>query len=134
MTNRAAVAAHTPTPDHGSGSRGPGTDGPGDLDVLRSELDRIDLTLLDTLRLRIACCVEIAHVKRAHDVPMMQPHRIGVVQRRAARYAEEHGLSAEFLRRLYDLVIEETCRVEDLVIDGAASTTPAVPRAVNPVP
>jgi len=128
MTNRAAVAAHTPTSDSGSGSSGPGSSGPGDIEVLRSELDRIDGSLLDTLRLRIGCCVEIAHVKRTHGVPMMQPHRIGVVQRRAARYAEEHGLSAEFLRRLYDLVIAETCRVEDLVIDGA----PAVPRAEPP--
>jgi chorismate mutase len=47
---------------------------------------------------------------------MMQPHRIGVVQQRAAEYGREHGVDAEFLRKLYDLVIAETCRVEDLVI------------------
>ena len=48
---------------------------------------------------------------------MMQPHRIDVVQRRAARYAEMNGLDRAFLRRLYDLIIEETCRIENLIIN-----------------
>ncbi|MGX1541815.1 HemK family protein methyltransferase [Streptomyces adustus] len=91
---------------------------------LRAELDGIDVRLLDTLRTRIECCVRIAEHKREHAVPMMQPHRIGVVQERAARYGAEHGVDQTFLRRLYDLVIEETCRVEDLVIDGQPAAAP----------
>jgi chorismate mutase len=87
-----------------------------DLERLRAELDALDQVLLDTVRDRIRCCVRIAGVKRRHDVPMMQPHRIAIVQQRAASYAAEHGVDAPFLRRLYDLIIDETCRVEDLVI------------------
>ena len=93
-----------------------------ELEGLRARLDDIDERLLDTLRQRIECCVAIAHVKRAHDVPMMQPHRIGLVHRRAAAYADAHGIDGDFLRRLYDLVIEETCRVEDAVIGTVAGT------------
>jgi chorismate mutase-like protein len=92
------------------------------IEELRAELDRIDEEFRDRLRQRIECCVRIAHEKREHGVPMMQPHRIGVVQRNAARYAREHGIDPGFLSRLYDLVIEETCRVEDLVIGGAVAT------------
>ncbi|MER5640344.1 chorismate mutase family protein [Kitasatospora sp. NPDC002227] len=88
------------------------------LEELRSELDAIDGRLLEELRARIEICVEIAHVKRAHDVPMMQPHRIGIVQERAAKYAAQHGMSGTFLRGLYELIIAETCRVEDLIIDS----------------
>jgi chorismate mutase len=47
---------------------------------------------------------------------MMQPHRIGIVQRRAEAYAIEHGISPEFLQALYDRIIEETCRIEDDII------------------
>jgi chorismate mutase len=93
-----------------------------DLENLRAQLDALDQVLLDTLRDRIRCCVRIADVKRRHDVPMMQPHRIAVVQERAAAYAARHGIDGKFLHRLYDLIIDETCRVEDLVIadgDGA---------------
>jgi chorismate mutase-like protein len=87
-----------------------------DLERLRAQLDALDQVLLDTVRDRIRCCVRIADVKRGHGVPMMQPHRIAIVQQRAASYAAEHGIDAEFLHRLYDLIIDETCRVEDLVI------------------
>ena len=97
-----------------------------DLDALRARLDRIDESLLDLLRRRIECCVEIAHVKRENGVPMMQPHRIGLVQRRAACYGKEHGLNLDFLRRVYDLIIDETCRVEDLVINDDRATQPAL--------
>jgi chorismate mutase len=93
-----------------------------DLERLRAQLDALDQVLLDTVRDRIRCCVRIAAVKRRDGVPMMQPHRIAIVQQRAASYAAEHGIDAGFLHRLYELMIEETCRVEDLVIaDDAAA-------------
>jgi chorismate mutase len=91
-----------------------------DLERLRAQLDALDRVLLDTVRDRVRCCVRIGAVKRRDGVPMMQPDRIAVVQERAAAYAAEHGVDAAFLRRLYDLIIDETCRVEDLVIAGDA--------------
>jgi chorismate mutase-like protein len=93
-----------------------------ELERLRAQLDALDQVLLDTMRDRIRCCVRIADAKRRHGVPMMQPHRIAIVHERAASYAAEHGIDAEFLHRVYDLIIDETCRVEDLVIaDDAAA-------------
>ncbi|MFG3407801.1 chorismate mutase family protein [Streptomyces sp. NPDC048142] len=90
------------------------------IEDLRAQLDAIDERLLQELRARIELCVEIGHFKREHHVPMMQPHRIGIVQERAARFGDQHGISQEFLRRLYELIIEETCRVEDLVMGDPA--------------
>jgi len=52
---------------------------------------------------------------------MMQPQRIGVVQQRAAEFAASHGVSGSFLKELYDLIIAETCRLEDKIIGSAAS-------------
>ena len=90
-----------------------------ELERLRAELDTLDQALLDTVRDRIRCCVSIAEVKRRHGVPMMQPQRIALVHERAVLYAAEHGVDADFLHRLYDLMIDETCRVENRVIGGA---------------
>lgn len=87
-----------------------------ELEQLRAQLGEIDAGLLEQLKLRLECCVEIARVKKANGVPMMQPHRIGIVQERAERFAREQGIDPEFLRRLYDIIIEETCRIEDRVI------------------
>ena len=93
-----------------------------DLEQLRAHLDALDRILLDAVRDRIRCCVRIADVKRREGVPMMQPHRIALVQERAASYAAEHGIDAEFLQRLYELIIDETCRVEDRVMAADAAT------------
>jgi chorismate mutase-like protein len=87
-----------------------------ELEDLRAELDRVDAELLRVIGERLAICVRIAEYKRVNEVPMSQPHRIQYVQDRAARFANENGLSAAFLRRLYDTIIDETCRVEDEVI------------------
>jgi 4-amino-4-deoxychorismate mutase len=101
-----------PVPPHAAGADAPAQD----LERLRAQLDALDHVLLDTVRDRIRCCVRIAEIKRRDAVPMMQPHRIAIVQERAAAYGAEHGVDGEFLRRLYDLIIDETCRVENLVI------------------
>ncbi|CAN7723293.1 chorismate mutase family protein [Variovorax sp. LjRoot130] len=93
------------------------------LQSLRDELDGLDRTLLETLRQRLDCCCRIGLHKRDHAIPMMQPHRIGVVQERAAAFAAEHGMSPTFLRALYELIITETCRLEDEII--GVPTTPA---------
>jgi chorismate mutase-like protein len=90
------------------------------LAALRTKLDDIDAMLLEQLRDRINCCLEIAAHKRLHGVAMMQPQRIAVVQERAARYGAEHGIDGDFLLRLYDLIIAETCRVEDLAMSDPA--------------
>ncbi|WP_398494375.1 chorismate mutase family protein [Variovorax sp.] len=86
------------------------------LQALRDELDAIDYQLLANVRDRLAVCCRIGLHKKVHAVPMMQPARIGVVQQRAADFAAAHGLSGEFLRCLYELIIAETCRLEDEII------------------
>ena len=93
------------------------------LETLRQELDMIDATLLETLRERLDCCCRIGQHKRDHAIPMMQPQRIGVVQQRAAAFAATHRMSPEFLRALYELVIAETCRLEDQIIGPATAAS-----------
>lgn len=84
----------------------------------RGELDELDKQLLNILRRRIDCCVRIAECKREHGVAMMQPGRVGAVHQRAEAFGREHGISTDFLRALYEVIITETCRVEDLIIDS----------------
>lgn len=92
------------------------------LQALRDELDGLDGILLETLQQRLDCCCRIGWHKRDHAIPMMQPHRIGVVQERAAAFAAEHGMSPAFLRTLYELIITETCRLEDEIIGVPATS------------
>ncbi|MFH8841807.1 4-amino-4-deoxychorismate mutase CmlD [Streptomyces sp. NPDC017868] len=93
-----------------------------ELGLLRAELDALDGTLLDTVRRRIDLGVRIARYKSRHGVPMMQPGRVSLVKERAARYAADHGLEETFLVNLYDAIITEMCRVEDLVMRRESPT------------
>jgi chorismate mutase-like protein len=107
-----------------NGSRG--TSDPGLLQSLRADLDRVDVELLEALCARVDLCRRIAFYKLDYGVPMMQPDRITIVHDRAAQYAKLGGLDPSFVRRLYDLIIDETCRVEDLIINpGATAPAPA---------
>lgn len=90
------------------------------LEAMRGELDKIDVQLLEALRARLQICERIGHHKKAYGVAMMQPHRIGIVQARAAQFAAANGISAPFLRKLYEVIITETCRIEDAIIDAKA--------------
>ena len=93
------------------------------LQALRDELDGIDWRLMETLRQRLDCCCRIGLHKRDHAIPMMQPQRIGLVQQRAAEFAVNHGIRSDFLRSLYALIIEETCRLELEVINAPAGAS-----------
>lgn len=86
------------------------------LEELRYQLDEIDHTLLSIVKKRIDCCIEIGHYKRENNVAMMQPHRIEHVKQRAAEFGERNNVNSLFLINMYDLIIKETCRVEDIVI------------------
>ncbi|MBR7193363.1 chorismate mutase family protein [Gordonia sp. SCSIO 19800] len=104
-------------------SRAPGGDDPTarELEALRTELDGIDDRLLEDVRARIEVCTRIAELKRRHAIPVMQPRRVGAVHEHAHRFAIDHDLSTDFLHALYDLMISETCRVEDLIVGTETS-------------
>lgn len=103
-----------------------------DLEKFRRELDTIDATLLETVRWRLALCMQIGEWKRANSVPMMQPGRVDLVQERAQQFARQHDLSPAFFKSLYELLIAETCRLEDLVIDGITPEGETVPESFGP--
>jgi chorismate mutase-like protein len=89
----------------------------GRLESLRAEIDAIDRQLLGLLLARVHCCQRVASHKREEGIAMMQPHRIDVVRDRAAAFAAEHPeIDPAYLRRLFDLVVTETCRIEDTII------------------
>jgi 4-amino-4-deoxychorismate mutase len=86
------------------------------LQELRGRLDRLDEQLIETLGLRFEVCREIARYKGDHEVPMMQPDRVGLVRARYALLALAAGLPARVGEELYDVILAATCRMEDELI------------------
>lgn len=86
----------------------------------RRQIDGIDEEIVDALARRLGLCMRVAEFKRQHEIPMMQPHRVEEVKRRAAQLGAHHGLAESFMFDLYSLIIDHACRVEDEIIEGGA--------------
>lgn len=63
---------------------------------------------------RMQVCLEVADVKTTHNIPMMQPSRVNTVLQRGRTAAREAGLPEEYFVAIFTLIIDETCRQEDL--------------------
>jgi chorismate mutase-like protein len=89
------------------------------LGELRAEIGHIDDRLLALVRDRLAVCERIAEHKREAGIPMMQPDRLEALGEKVEAFAAEHGIDPLFLSGLYGHITEETCRLEDEIIDGS---------------
>jgi 4-amino-4-deoxychorismate mutase len=86
---------------------------------LRNELDQLDERILDTLSRRMAICRQVAMHKAEVGIPIMQEARVAHVKAKATDGARTLGLSEAFVEAIYELVIEESCRVQHETIDSA---------------
>jgi chorismate mutase len=93
------------------------------LEPFRSRLDRLDDEIARLLGERFAVCREVAHHKRAHGIPMMQPDRVAEVRARYLARGAEANLPPGFSADLFELLIAATCRMEDEII-GALARAP----------
>jgi len=91
-----------------------------ELDALRSEIDAIDEELVRALARRFEVVTRVARYKARTGTPMMQSDRVLAVAERSAALAQAHGLDPGMVRRLFELLIDETCAFEDRRIAEAA--------------
>jgi chorismate mutase len=104
---------------------GPGSvDQSHPLDGFRAEINEVDEQILALLSRRLQICVAIARVKHDHGIPMMQEDRVAKVRARFSALAEGNGLTSSFAQHLYDVILAEACRVEDMIM---APDTPVPP-------
>ncbi|MFZ2113398.1 MAG: chorismate mutase [Solirubrobacteraceae bacterium] len=112
----------TPESDANTPTRGtPEGRAAGGLAPFRARLDFLDGEILRLLGDRFEVCRQVAHHKREHDIPMMQPRRVIEVRERYLERGAEANLPADFSAALFELLIGATCRLEDELI--AQSTT-----------
>jgi 4-amino-4-deoxychorismate mutase len=89
------------------------------LEGFRAQLNVIDEEWVRLLGERIQICRDVAHYKREHGIPMMQSARVEAVKERCASLAVNHNIDPDFVRNLYAMIIRETCRIENEIIDPA---------------
>ena len=89
------------------------------LQNLRADIAREDAQIVAHLARRLELVLEVANLKESSALPVMQPGQVATVLARVEMRANEVGLSAAFVRRIYESIIAEACRLEDERIRGA---------------
>jgi len=88
------------------------------LEGFRQEIDAVDCQIIETLAQRFEIAKRVANFKKQQGIPMIQPDRMETVKQHRRELGIQHGLDEEFMVKLYILIIEETCRVENEIIEG----------------
>ena len=96
------------------------------LTPLRAEIDALDERIIDLLARRYDVVRRVAVVKAAEGLPAVLPDRVEAVKQRAAALGAARGLDPEFLTQLYQMIIDEACRIEEAYF-AATATPPAGP-------
>jgi len=92
---------------------------------LRAEIDGIDDAIVALLAERFGLVREVAAVKQASGLPVVAPTRFAEVLRRVAETAASLGIDPDFVRRLYQAIHAEACRLEDKIVDAEQPQPPA---------
>ena len=89
-----------------------------DIDEWRRRIDQIDSQLMKLLNSRSACAVEIGRIKKRVGLPAYSPEREAWILDRVMR--ENPGpLQPEAVRRVFERIIDESRRLERLVISDS---------------
>jgi 4-amino-4-deoxychorismate mutase len=88
-----------------------------ELEAFRQEIDAVDCQIIEALAKRFEIAERVADFKKRQGIPMMQPGRVEAVKQRRRELGMQHCLDGEFMVALYSLIIQETCRMEDEIIE-----------------
>lgn len=83
------------------------------LSPLRAEIDALDAEIIDLLGRRFGVVRRVAVIKQREGLPAVLPDRVEAVRERAAELGQAQGLDPDFMRKLYQTIIDEACRVEE---------------------
>ena len=88
------------------------------LEGFRAEIDAVDCQIVEALAKRFEICQRVANFKKQHGIAMMQPERVEAVKQRRRELGMQYGLDGDFMVALYSVIIQETCRMEDEIIEA----------------
>lgn len=79
----------------------------------RARIDALDDRIVDLLVERIGVITEVGHLKAREGIPSILPDRVIEVRERAASRATAKGLDPELVRKLYTILIDYSCALEE---------------------
>ena len=85
---------------------------------LRARIDVIDENLLTLLKARMAVSEKIGHFKRDHNIAILQTTRWEELMEGLLRKGDTEGLDERFLQALFNVIHEESIRIQNEVLSA----------------
>lgn len=89
---------------------------PEKINILRKEIDEIDNKLIELLSERINVSTKIAQIKKESNISVLQVNRWKKLLSDRIEYSNTKGVSEEFIKEIFELIHEESVRVQDEII------------------
>ena len=84
----------------------------------RVQIDDIDNHIVDLLGNRLEIVRKVAETKKSGGIAVIQPGRIQEVKSRCKARGSQHNIREEFVDALYQMIIDEACRIEYEYMDS----------------
>lgn len=92
---------------------------PAELEEYRKQIDALDQEIVDVLTRRFAIVRKVGELKAVRDMEAIQPARAQAVKDRAVRLGQDAGLDVNFMRSLYEVLIDYAHDIEhDILADA----------------
>ena len=83
-----------------------------ELETLRKNIDKIDRQLLESLFKRFVLVEKIYLIKKKKNIPVFDPSREQKLYQRIAKNSLNLGLNKDFTKKIFDLILEESKRLQ----------------------
>ena len=81
----------------------------------RARIDALDDRIVDLWAERAGIIDEVGHLKKREGIPPILQDRVDQVRERNAARAKAKGLDPEIVRRIYAMLIEWSCDLEETI-------------------
>ena len=88
------------------------------LNTMRTQIDVIDASLLESLSKRMKIANEIGELKKYHNVAVLQSKRWNEILGKMILDGDEKGLSEEFILRIFKAIHQESINHQEEIING----------------
>ncbi len=85
------------------------------LNGFRQQLDDVDTAILKLVAERMKIIHRVGLFKKQVGMPVMQPTRVAAVLDSRTEIARELGISPDVARGIWEILIKEACRLEEVV-------------------
>lgn len=89
---------------------------PGEILQYRNEIDKIDFEIIKLLIERMKLAERIGEIKSIYQIPVFQPERWQEILSTRPAWAEQSGLTPNFIEKIWEIIHNESINIQNLTI------------------